>query len=206
MRVHIFVSLFAVFILGGCSSGISKTDCLQMDWEQVGFVDGERGLDIGQLGAHQDTCSEHEVSADADAYYRGHEQGVREFCQPENGFEMGKQGYRYTGICPEDLENDFYAEYDIGLKFQTIYYEINQIERTLNNNSATITKLHSGINLANLRLDTEDLTFQQQTQLRQSIESMTDQVLDYELDSQRLEPALTQKLRELEALNKAYGR
>lgn len=45
-----------------------------------------------------------------------HVEGVKAYCQPENGFELGRQGQIYTKICPIKLEKSFLPEYQKGRK------------------------------------------------------------------------------------------
>lgn len=45
-----------------------------------------------------------------------HTEGVKAYCQPENGFELGRLGSIYTKICPAKLEKPFLPQYQKGRK------------------------------------------------------------------------------------------
>ncbi len=45
-----------------------------------------------------------------------HHDGVREFCQGDNGFQVGASGRVYNKICPADQEKAFLKEYSRGRK------------------------------------------------------------------------------------------
>lgn len=53
---------------------------------------------------------------DLNAYQSGRVQGLREFCQPQNGFRLGDRGAEYSGFCPADLAGDFEAAYRDGFE------------------------------------------------------------------------------------------
>lgn len=45
-----------------------------------------------------------------------HNEGLREFCQKENGYSVGTSGEIYEKLCPKDLESAFVSEYRRGRK------------------------------------------------------------------------------------------
>jgi hypothetical protein len=77
--------------LAGCA-GMSEQACLTSDWRTVGFEDGSLGRSEATIGSYRKQCAEHGVSPDLDAYRTGHADGVRVYCKPGNGFEVGHSG------------------------------------------------------------------------------------------------------------------
>lgn len=202
MNTRVFVILTSIcIVLSGCST-ISKSECLATDWQQIGLEDGKKGLGAFTNSSYQESCAKHNVEIDLIAYRQGHEQGVALFCQPENGFDLGKQAYQYTVMCPPD----FIGEYEIGYKFFLAYKNIDQVEQALNTNASTISKLEAGLNTAYLRLNNDDLSISEENQLRQNIDSMSGQIEGYELSTERLIPLLGQRQQELENLKAFYNR
>lgn len=45
-----------------------------------------------------------------------HQEGVKAFCQVDNGYPVGASGRKYNGICPQNLEKDFLKEFNRGRK------------------------------------------------------------------------------------------
>lgn len=202
MNTKIIVSLLAIItLLSGCSS-MSKTECLATDWAQIGLEDGKKGISSSNISSYQESCAKHNIDIDISAYNSGHEKGVALFCQTDNGFELGKQGYEYSVECP----TDFYSEYRIGYQFYVAYQNITRVEMAILANTTDISKLESGVNRATLQLNNDDLTPSEENQLRQNINSMTGQIQGLELNNERLVPALHQVQQELESLKSRYGR
>lgn len=109
-RVSLPVMLAA---LAGCA-GMSEQACLTSDWRTVGFEDGTLGRSVGTIGSYRQQCAEHGVTPDLDAYRAGHAEGVQVYCRAAHGFEVGRSGAAYQGVCPSGLEADFVAAYNTG--------------------------------------------------------------------------------------------
>jgi len=116
--VNILLAL--VFVgLSGCAS-MSADECMMSDWSAVGYEDGARGYTSDRFSQHRKACAKHGVSADFQAYQRGREQGLVEFCQPGRGFTYGVNGGRYNGVCSADLEPEFMDAYNVGYQLYTL--------------------------------------------------------------------------------------
>ena len=100
--------------LAGCSATMSKDECRTVDWRTVGYEDGVAGRPGDQIGLHRKACAEYGVSPDLDAYRAGRAEGLREYCQPHNGYRAGATGAVYYDGCPADLAPAFVAAYDSG--------------------------------------------------------------------------------------------
>src|SRR5262245_45861049 len=98
--------LVAMLALSGCAS-MSKNECLTVDWRTVGFEDGAAGYPADRIGQHCKACAKHGVTPDLAAYQSGREQGLREYCRPQNGFRVGSRGSGYDGSCPADMDEAF---------------------------------------------------------------------------------------------------
>ncbi|MEM7282490.1 MAG: DUF2799 domain-containing protein [Pseudomonadota bacterium] len=105
--------LLAVVLLSGCAS-MSREECLVSDWHAIGFEDGIRGLTADRIGRYRKDCADHGVSPDLTAYRQGRAEGLEEFCQPQNAFELGANGGQYRGVCPRHLDGEFVDAYRTG--------------------------------------------------------------------------------------------
>lgn len=103
----------AVLALGGCAS-MGKSECLAVDWQTVGYEDGVAGRAGDRIANHRKACAKFGVTPDLDAYRAGRNQGLREYCRPPNGFQVGARGGNYNGVCPTDLEGGFVRAYESG--------------------------------------------------------------------------------------------
>ena len=102
-------------LLGACTS-MSAEECSVLDWRSVGYEDGVAGLSGSHIGHYRKACAKHGVGTDLSAYQAGREMGLREYCQPANGFRVGARGESYQGVCPAALEHDFLDSYESGHK------------------------------------------------------------------------------------------
>ena len=99
--------------LGGCA-GMGAEECRIADWRAIGYEDGVQGRAAATFGTHRKACAEHGVSANLDAYLGGRDEGLEQFCRPQNGYRLGVQGDAYAGVCPLALEAGFVAAHTEG--------------------------------------------------------------------------------------------
>jgi Protein of unknown function (DUF2799) len=102
-------------MIAGCAS-VSKEDCLLTDWYEIGRLDGRQGKPRTAFQGRAKACLEHGISADRQAYYDGHDQGLNYYCTEQKGVELGQQGLPYNSVCPLQLEPNFRAGYNKGLQ------------------------------------------------------------------------------------------
>ncbi len=105
-----------VLIFAGCAT-VSKEDCLVTDWYEIGRMDGRQGKPRTVFQGRAKACLEHGINADRQAYYKGHDQGLKYYCTEQKGFELGQRGLPYKSVCPLQLEPDFRAGYNKGMQF-----------------------------------------------------------------------------------------
>jgi hypothetical protein len=117
--------------LSGCAS-MSGDECLTSDWQMIGFEDGSRGYGSERLSEHRKACAKHGVTPDLEAYRHGREQGLREFCQPSRGFNLGSRGGRYNGVCSAEMEPDFLDAYRAGYHLYELQANVNSANAQIN--------------------------------------------------------------------------
>jgi hypothetical protein len=205
MRFNTPMALVAVaaVVLSACAS-MSKDECLVVDWRTVGYEDGAAGQGADRLASRRKACAEHGVAPDLTAYRAGREEGLREFCQPANGFRVGANGASYGGACPTELEPDFADAYQAGRKLWRLERRITNATNGIASRRAEITRIDedlkdSGFSVigvtttpeerAQALLDAKALA-ERRGRLKAEIESL-------ELDRQRYEIELDEYRQEL---------
>jgi hypothetical protein len=128
------LALVGTAVLTGCA-GMSEQACLISDWRAVGFEDGASGRSVTSIGNYRQACSKHGVTPDLDAYRAGHAEGVEIYCRPNNGFEVGRSGATYQGVCPADLESAFLANYDSGRRLYELESALHRIDNQIASNA-----------------------------------------------------------------------
>lgn len=110
------ISIVVILLMvAGCAS-VSKEDCQLTDWYEIGRMDGRQGKPRTAFQGRAKACLEHGISADRQAYYEGHDQGMAYYCTEQKGFELGQKGLAYNSVCPLKLEPDFRAGYNRGMR------------------------------------------------------------------------------------------
>ena len=133
------LTFMAMFGLGGCAS-MSADECAMSDWRTIGFEDGAMGYTADRLGNHRKACAKHGVAPDFEAYQAGRSEGLRQFCQPSRGFNLGAGGGRYHGVCPTDLEPDFVDAFNSGHKLYNLRSNVNAANGQINARRAALEK------------------------------------------------------------------
>lgn len=117
----------------GCAT-LSEGECHTADWYQIGRADGQRGYERARLYEHRKACAEYGIRPDATAYYRGRQVGLAAYCTPRNGFDEGRAGHVYRGVCPPGYESRFLAAYRDGQDVHEVEEEIEDVERDIDRN------------------------------------------------------------------------
>ena len=98
---------FALALHGCGSTSMSRNECLNADWYAVGYESGVSGHSEAQIGRHRRACAEHGVTPDLARFLAGRDAGLQRYCEPRNGYRLGRDGYNHTGICPQRLDGEF---------------------------------------------------------------------------------------------------
>lgn len=125
------VAAAAMLMLGGCAS-MSSEECLVSDWHAIGYEDGSRGYTADRIGERRKACAKHGVPVDFQSYRAGHDEGLRDFCQPARGFRLGSNGGQYHGLCAADLEPRFLDAYRTGQQLHALRSNVNSTDYQIN--------------------------------------------------------------------------
>jgi Protein of unknown function (DUF2799) len=149
LQRRIFAFIFAALLLaslGACSS-MSATECQALDWRAVGYEDGVAGYPANRIAYHRKSCGKYGVTPNLNQYQVGRNQGLKEFCKPQVGFQMGSQGYTYEGICPTELAGPFEEAYGTGrelhslrVRAQNADNELESAQQEINRNEEAIAR------------------------------------------------------------------
>ena len=124
---------------------MSKDECLAVDWRTIGYEDGVEGRPGDAIAEHRKACAKYGVRADLDQYQQGRTQGLREFCQPVNGYRVGVRGGNYYGVCPTELERPFLAAFDSGHELYVLTARVANTEAQLSSRRRELAGVEHGI-------------------------------------------------------------
>jgi ribosome modulation factor len=174
--------LAALIAMTGCSS-MSKKECINANWYQLGFQDGRAGAASSSVQGYVQTCSKHDISINQTDYLDGHAEGIRTFCQPNNGYQIGLRGRSLPQVCPADMQKSFseahakgYTEYKIKQDisaaekaFANALKQQTQIENKLINATVDLYAVETGGDKTNAQQAVNELNSQIQTSIASQV-------------------------------------
>ncbi|MDP2575552.1 DUF2799 domain-containing protein [Vibrio penaeicida] len=108
---NIFFSLLlTVFLITGCTS-MSIEECQTTHWRDLGYQQGQVGENPNIINDYAKDCSEGGINVDKEAWSQGYERGLVQYCSPRNGYQEGRNGRSYYGVCDNE---QFNKNYELG--------------------------------------------------------------------------------------------
>ena len=194
---RIFATVLLTVTLWGCG-GMSANECELADWRAVGYEDGSRGRATDTFGRHRKACAKHEVAADFDDYQAGREAGLREYCNPERGYQEGARGAQYHGVCPADLEPDFYDAYVEGQILYNLESAVVKTERQIASNKARMNTIEKQL-AENTSDAIRGLSSDQIAEIVVETKQLAEERITLEQENEQLEQRLAREREELDA-------
>ena len=140
--LRVFAALAVIASLGGCAS-LSKSECMNANWEDIGIRDGANGQPEEYLIQHSTACAKVNVVPDRGAYLHGREQGLERFCVPHRVYQLGEYGSGFdVGICRNFDQERLQVAYEKG--------------RDVNQRSNELSSIDGEIHDINVRLEDKD--------------------------------------------------
>ena len=132
MNARTAIRLFAAFAmfasLSGCAS-LSKNECLNANWEDIGIRDGADGRPEEYLIQHSKACAKVAVVPDRGAWTHGREKGLERFCVPYRAYQIGEYGGGFdAAICRQFDQDRLIAAYEHGREVNRLAGELNDID------------------------------------------------------------------------------
>jgi hypothetical protein len=208
MRVLIF-SGFAM-TLAACASGGgevgasaargAENDCVNADWSSIGQRDGLYGEGEAKRLERQGACATFDLAA----YEKGRERGLRTYCTPDAGFDAGRNGRDYFGVCGAELEGAFLSEYETGLKLFDLVKRVETLKNarieaatTLQSDRFELKRALEGYNDAGATSEAKSRAVEEVDRLRRNIDRLEQALPELARDIVSAEKALEDFKREL---------
>lgn len=196
--------LASAAILAGCAS-MTPDQCRMADWRQIGYADGAQGLSGARIDDHAKACAEVGVRPNLDEYLRGRSQGLFSYCQPENGFTVGRRGERENaGDCPASMRFAFLEQYQRGQEIYAIESDLERRRSRLDHNYRSLRSHDERIGAVRAELAKSDLPAERRTALSNELNRLADEknaIINenayLRLESDRLQSHLYYRLREM---------
>jgi hypothetical protein len=159
--------------LSGCAS-MSADECAVSDWRTIGFEDGAQGYTADRLGNHRKACAKHGVAPDFEAYQAGRSEGLRQYCQPSRGFNLGAGGGRYNGVCPGDMEPDFVDAFNTGHQLYNLRASVNSANYQIGARRAELERSEKRITEAELALISRETSTENRIRLLAELKDLSE--------------------------------
>jgi len=186
-------------------SSVSENQCAAGDWQTLGYRDGVNGYQSSRLLDHQDACMEHDIVPDRTDYIVGWEQGVREYCEPNNGFSVGERGWQHNNVCPADMRADFLRAWKEGRSLYQARADVANLTYELDRKTDRLAEVRSQIvSTAAAQLNGE-LTAAQRIELATRVQRLYDERQRLKSEIPDVEAELAIKSRELDRLSQTLA-
>lgn len=154
--LHLCLPALLAIQLSGCET-MSKEECLSADWYQVGYQDGRDGKARSQIEAIAKSCAKTNVTPDRERYFSGRNRGLHEYCTPEHGFYLGKEGTSYNHVCPPESAGSFEAAYSEGHRIYDARQRVRRLEEKRHELEEKLSKAANDEDKKHIRDDLEEL-------------------------------------------------
>lgn len=168
-------------IFQGCAS-MSKNECVSADWYTIGYESGVRGQLEAQFSEYRKACAEHSVTPDLARYLEGRDAGLQRYCEPGNGYRLGRAGTAYAGVCPQRLEGAFRQAHSAGRELYDAQQNINRLGRRIDARQAELTRLNEELADKQAELIAAGTTPQRRALLLNELLELRDKVKSAERD------------------------
>ena len=188
--------LGAALAVGSCAT-MSEEQCLAGDWSGQGYGDGMAGLTMSRLDEHAEACVKHGVTPDASAYAEGRRQGLIHYCTPDKGFEVGRTGSGYAGVCPAELEADFMPAYRDGQIVHEVEQALANARSRVDSLGGRLEELDDKITAKQAEARADGLTEEQREQIRNRIQEIRRERADTEREWRRAQDEIDEAERDV---------
>lgn len=172
--------------LSACST-MSEEDCANADWVALGERDGRYGEAQSKYDQRREQCAKFGLAGSADDYDRGRSRGLRSYCTPEAGFDAGRNGRSYNGVCPAETEGAFLSEYRIGKQLHDLNAEVRRAQESYDSALNAIDDQREKMDRARTRLREEGITDQERSDAQRDLDRARREIDRLERDLSRLD-------------------
>lgn len=164
-------------LLGSCTT-MSKDECLAGAWGEKGYVDGAAGYPTTRLDDHAKACAKYQVAPNSAAYDSARDDGLRTYCTFERGWDEGRAGNSYYGVCRPEAEQAFLPAYQDGLRLHEVEAAFGTAESALNSAEARIENREDKLEAKQNELRGEGLTDEEREKVRDRIQEVRGEIRD----------------------------
>lgn len=129
--MRVFSAFALTLALAGCAT-LSKEECLNGNWEEIGFRDGTNGKASSFIQSHAKACEKAGVRPVQSLWEKGRQRGLPAYCVPSKAYSEGRSGRSLNAVCPAAQLPALRAANASGLEYYEYTSEMNEIQYRLN--------------------------------------------------------------------------
>jgi len=129
-NLSLLLSLLFLVQLSACAT-LNESECKSANWEIIGLEDGSNGRPTSYIGEHRQACSEYTISPDLEAYLKGHQAGLKQFCTEQNGYRQGLSGHTLSQVCSGASARVFQRGHQRGATIHRAQVEIKHLKNQM---------------------------------------------------------------------------
>ena len=198
-------TILMAYALSGCAT-MSPEECLQANWEEVGYNDAVEGYPVSRSSAHREACAHTGVSVDFELYRNGHALGLPYYCTRETGFETADHGGDFATQCRRETFTDYVMGYREGLDVFALKTEMREIEIQIDQKSDQAEALLIQIGQLRTARDNPELSKDARKEARYQLSQLESLYSTLNQDIERLNRARDDVFEEIDALTAAFYR
>ena len=173
-------------LLCGCAA-MSESECVTADWHEVGQRDGRDGRVMTHLEKYYDACAQFGIYPDDKAYREGREQGLAVYCTEDSGYQEGRIGQGYRGVCPVGLEPYFLDGYNVGISVRQALQSVHRVDHGIHSRREEIRSLNAEIDELESPDDDADTSKEQDRSAADKLKDMYRELGRLEAELERLQ-------------------
>lgn len=160
--------------MSGCAT-MSGDECMTSDWSSIGYEDGARGYTGDRIGEYRKACAKHGVTPNLVDYQAGRDQGLREYCQPARGYNVGVNGGNYRGVCSIELEDNFLDAYNTGYHLYSLRSNVNRANADINARENELDRIDDTIRRKQRALISDETTTEDRILLLADLQDLSEE-------------------------------
>ncbi len=205
IMTRIFMISALAACVAGCATGLSQQECQLADWHTIGFEDGAKGRPEAQLARHRKACAEHGVALQLNEYRDGWQKGIKSYCLPANGYNLGRRGKSYNGVCSGTMESEFVSAFNNGRSLYTLERDVYRLNRTLTRKRNRLDAIETETRDAGLELVSNGISTERRVILLDNIRKLAEERAETKTQIPVIQAELNDKRLELEQLSSAHA-
>ena len=186
LALPVVVAMGVMLGVTGCAS-MSEAECRTADWRTLGFEDGAAGQPVATFSERRQACADHGVQPNILAYRAGRNEGLALYCTEGRGFQVGRAGGRYAGVCPAGQEAEFRAGFEAGRVLYRARRAVDEVADALKRARREREQIADDIAHKNSRLVSDEATRDERVELLAEVSRLRDRDIDLVREIEALE-------------------